>query len=347
MLYVTTRNLHDPQTTPRALGDDRGADGGLYLPFQMPVLTGDEVSALAEKTFGECVADVLNLFFACRLNAADVDFCIGRNSVQHKTMNHRVVIAELWHNLDGSFEWTEKKLAEKVCESVGCAFKITSWLRIAIRIAVLCGVFGQLLRDGKVSVKNKIDVAVAVEDFAAAMSVWYCRQMGLPIGNIICSCNENSGVWELLHLGELHTDAAAMSTTTPRGDVTVPEELERLIHGALGMDEAVRFVDICGKGRIYRPHADLMGNLKKGMFSAVVSRSRLDALIPSVYRTNSYILGPYTALAYGGLMDYRAKTGETRQALLIAERSPLCDSGVVADSMHMTYGQLKSELDKA
>lgn len=347
MLYVTTRNLHDPQTTPRALGDDRGADGGLFLPFQMPVFTKENVSAFAEKSFGECVADVLNLFFACRLNGADVDFCIGRNAVQQTQMNHRIVIAELWHNIGNSYEWAEQKLAEKICISLGCEVKLTSWLRIAIRIAVLCGIFGQLLRDGLVSFSNAIDVAVAVEDFSAVMSVWYCRQMGLPIGNIICSCNENSGIWELLHLGELHTDAAAMNTTTPRGDMTVPVELERLIHGALGMDEAIRFVDVCEKGRIYRPHADLLGNLKKGMFSAVVSRSRLDALIPSVYRTNSYIFGPYTALSYGGLMDYRAKTGETRMALMIAERSPICDSSVVMSSMRMTYGQLKSELDKA
>ncbi len=347
MLYVTTRNLHDPQTTPRALGDDRGADGGLYLPFQMPVFSKEDVAALAEKSFGQCVADTLNLFFACRLNAADVDFCIGRNAVKHTAMNHRIVIAELWHNVGSSLEWAEKQLAEKVCTSLGCEVKITSWLRIAIRIAVLCGVFGQLIRDGKVSLNQVIDVTVAVEDFSAVMSVWHCRDMGLPIGNIICSCNENSGIWELLHLGELHTDAAAVSTTTPRGDVTVPAELERLIHGTLGVEETVRFVETCEKGRIYRPHADLLGNLKKGMFSAVVSRSRLDALIPSVYRTNSYILGPYTALAYGGLMDYRAKTGETRMALLIAERSPICDSDVVMVSMHMTYGQLKSELDKA
>lgn len=347
MLYVTTRNKYDAQTATRALSGDRGADGGLYLPFQMPVFSADDVKALADKSFGQCVADVLNLFFSCRLTAVDVDFCIGRSPFKLPAMNHRIVIAELWHNLDDCYDRTEGALAAKICENLGCETKLTSWLRIAIRIAVICGVFGELQRMGIVSLQQVIDVTVAAGDFSAAMSVWYCRQMGLPIGNIICSCNENSGVWELLHLGELHTDAAVVATTTPLADVSVPAELERLIHAAIGMEEAARFAGVAEKRRIYRPHADLLGNLKRGMFSAVVSRSRLDALIPSVYRTNSYILNPYTALAYGGLMDYRAKTGETRTALLLAERSPACESETVADSMHMTVNELKAVLDKA
>lgn len=346
MLYVTTRSKFDAQTTTRALADDRGPDGGLYLPFQMPKFSAEEVAALAEKTFGQCVADILNLFFSCRLTGLDVDFCIGRNPVKLDAMNHRIVIAELWHNLDSDYARTERDLAAKICSNLGCEVKLTSWLRIAIRLSVLFGIFAQLQSMGAVSVHQSMDVAVPVGDFSSVMSVWLARSIGLPIANIICSCNENSGVWELLHLGELHTDAAVTATTTPLADVAVPMELERLIHAAIGQEEAIRFADVTAKRRIYRPQTDLFGNLKKGMFSAVVSRSRLDALIPSVYRTNSYILGPYTALAYGGLMDYRAKTGETRPALLLAERSPICDSDVVTDSMRMTVSELKAELDK-
>jgi len=146
-------------------------------------------------------------------------------------------------------------------------------------------------------------------------------------------------------LGELHTDGKPAATTTPLADAVVPGELERLISAALGREEAKHFADTCAAGKIYRPHLEAQPELKKGMFSAVVSRSRLDALIPSVYRTNSYILGPYTALAYGGLMDYRAKTGETRPALMIAERSPICDSAVVCDSMRMSAEELKEKLN--
>jgi len=347
MLYVTTREKYDAQTVTRALMDDRGSDGGLYVPFQMPQFTAQEVAAFADKSFGQCVADVLNLFFSCRLTGYDVDFCVGRMPFKLSGMNHRIVIAEVWRNLDNNYERTERDLAAKICDNLGCQVKLTSWLRIAIRIAVFFGIFAQLRRMNAVSAQQPIDVAVPAGDFSVPMSVWYARQMGLPIANIICSCNENSGVWELLHLGELHTDGSVTVTTTPLADIAVPTEVERLIHMTIGTEEAQRFAQTAEKRRTYRPQQDLLGNLNKGMFSAVVSRSRLDALIPSVYRTNSYILGPYTALAYGGLMDYRAKTGESRNALLLAERSPICDANVTADAMRLTPAQLQAALDKA
>ena len=127
---------------------------------------------------------------------------------------------------------------------------MTSWLRIGIRIAVLCGIFAQLYRLGMAS---NVDVTVPTGDFTAAAAVWYGRSMGLPIANIICSCNENSGVWELLHLGELHTDGEATVTTTPLADTVVPVELERLISATMGREEAKRYIASCESGKIYRP----------------------------------------------------------------------------------------------
>ncbi len=345
MLYITTRSSANTQTAPKALLSDRGDDGGLFVPFQIPAFTGEEIAALAEKSFGQTVAEILNLFFACRLTDLDVEFTVGRQCVNLFAMNHRILVAETWRNPENCYDRTERTLAYRVCDSLGVEQKLTSWLKISVRIAVLFGIFGELLRGGMVSVGQKIDIAVSTGDFSAPISAWYARQMGLPIGNIICSCNENNALWELLHLGELHCNAQKVHTTTPLADMVIPAELERLIHVALGTESATDFANIAERRGIYRPGEEQAKLLRKDMFAAVVSRSRLDALIPSVYRTNSYILGAYTTLAYGGLMDYRAKTGETRPALLLSERSPLCDGEVVAEAMQLTISQLRSRLD--
>ena len=346
MLYITTRSKNDPQTTRKSLASDRGTDGGLYIPFQMPTYTEDEIAALADKTFGQCVADVLNQFFGCKLTSSDVDFTIGRLPLKFTSMNHRILVAELWRNIMRDFSWTEKALCDLICVNLSCAPSCTSWMKIAVRVAVLFGIFGELLGNGAVSHVNKIDVSVPTMDFSVPMAVWYARSMGLPIGNIICSCNENSGLWELLHLGEMRMDTPVVATTTPMADIAVPAELERLVYAVGGYDAVDSYLEAMGKNRIYRPAEELAAQLRKGMFSGVVSRDRLDALIPSVYRTNSYILGTYTALAYGGLMDYRAKTGQTSVALILAERSAMSDQQVVAETMHMSLSKLTEELAK-
>lgn len=341
MLYVTTRDKFDAFTVHRAMGEDRAPNGGLYLPFRMPCLAADELSALREKSFGQCVAELLNGFFCAGLSGWDVEFSIGKNPVKLVSMNHRILIGELWHNQQWDYTHLERVLSERLCGRK----QPSGWMRIAVRIAVLFGVYGEMLRIGSIEPKKEFDVALPTGDFSAAMAVWYARQMGLPVANIICACNENSALWDLMHLGEVRTDVTKIDTVTPLADHALPEELERLVFGTLGVAENLRFCEICGRGGVYTPRPGMLETLRKGMFSAVVSQARLEATIPSVYRTGGYILGPYTALAYGGLLDYRAKTGESRTALLLSDRSPVCDAAFVAGTMEISERELKAKLD--
>ena len=80
------------------------------------------------------------------------------------------------------------------------------------------------------------------------------------------------------------------------------------------------------------------------MYATVSSRDRINGLILSVYRMAGYVMGPQTALAYSGLQDYRARTGETRTALLLADRSPAEDIATVSESMEMSEYRLREIL---
>ena len=95
MLYVTTRDKNEISTAYRTLGQDRGDDGGFFVPFQLPKLDRDLIDGLKNKTFGQNVADVLNLLFKARLDGWDVDFCIGRYPTKLVAMSHRIVFAEV------------------------------------------------------------------------------------------------------------------------------------------------------------------------------------------------------------------------------------------------------------
>ena len=332
MLYVTTRNRHDAHTAHRTLCSDRAPDEGMYVPFKMVELSRQQVLDLGQMSFGQCVAETLNAFFACNISGWDVEFCIGRYPAKIEDVGHRVLAAQTWHNLVGDYAWAEKSLAEYICGDNMPREGATGWVKIAIRIAFLTGVFSELIRKGVTDPDHPLDVAVPAGDFSIPMSVWYARQMGLPIANIICSSEENGCIWDLLHLG------------TVKADEPLPEHLERLICETLGQDESVRFAQICAMEDEYSLLGIDAEKLRKGMFAAVISKDRLLSMIPSVYRTSDYILGPGAALAYSGLLDYRAKTGENRKALLLAERSPMCDCDLVARIMNMTVPELRAKM---
>ena len=345
MLYVTTRDKNDAYTAYRTLGDNRGKDGGFFIPFQMPRYDRETINSLKDKTFGQNVADILNHLFSARLDGWDVDFCIGRYPTKLVAMSHRIVFAEVWHNPDYDLARLVRNLSSRIRGADNAPAEPTNWAWIAVRIAVLFGVFGELERVNLVDYDRPVDLAVPTGDFTAPMAVWYAREMGLPVGNIICGCNQNSEIWELLHHGELHTDGQATATVTPKGDHVVPPDLERLIYATLGAEENARFLAACSAGRVYRPPQLCFEDLRRGMYAGVVSDERIKTIIRSVYNTSTYIMDSYSALAYGGLQDYRTRYAEGRTAVVLSEQSPIHASGMVCSALGIQADELTDRLN--
>lgn len=346
MLYVTTRNNNDAFTAARAMNLDRAGDGGLFIPFHLNQFSRHDVAALAEKTFGQNVADILNLFFSTKLTGWDVDMAIGRNPVRNKSVNYRIIVSELWYNPDRQFFRIVNALAERIHPDGQIIGAPSNWVHTAVRIAVLFGIFGQLQSSGEVRADTAVDIAVPTGSFAWPMAAWYARKMGLPIGTIVCGCNENRSAWELLHRGQMDTGVLAVCTNTPKDDYAIAPDLERLISETCGYTEAGNFFWSCTEGGIYMPSEAACQAIRQGMFAAVISQDRVGSIIPSVYRTNRYILDPYSALAYGALTDYRARFGSSRTVLLLCADSPLCSSETVCRAMRMNVDELKQCIDE-
>ncbi len=331
MLYVTTRSKSDAYTAALTLHQDRGSDGGLFVPMRLPVFEKDQIIALAERSFGQNVADILNLFFSTKLSGWDVDFAIGRYPVRTEQLPNKIVMAECWHNPD----WRCSRLERNLMELLQSQTELPgNWVSVAIRMAVLAGVLGSQNMEG-------MDIALVSGDFTAAVSAWYLREMGFPIGNIICCCNENNQFWDLICNGQMRTDGCSRSTIVPEADITLPVNLERLISACGGAAETGRYLNCCRTGSQYCVTDGMLRELRKGLYVSVASSDRIKNTIPNVYKTHGYVLSPAASLAYSGLMDYRTKTGMTRAALILCDNSPVCDAAVVADAMEIPVEELK------
>lgn len=328
MLYVSTRNGSETHTARTALTQVRAADGGFYVP----VHSGTELAeGIAGRRFGENVARVLNQLFDIRLSEHDVRLAAGRNPVRVQALANRILMGELWHNLEEDYNCLVRNLTQLICRDAciqsGC------WTRIGVGIGVMFGIFGDLMGKGMASEENKVDVSLVSGDFSLAMSAWYGRSWGLPIGNIVCCCNENSAVWNLITHGAFRTDGISFHTLTPDADICVPDSLERLIYECGGLRETERYVERVRKGETYYPDDLSLRSLRRGLYVSVVNTPRMMDIIPNAYTTHGYVLSPYSALAYGGLLDYRAVSGESRRSLILAEKSPSVDRDTVSKAL--------------
>lgn len=323
MVYATTRNPEKPYPPQKALKDDRGPDGGLFLPASMPRYEPVQLRALGELPFTARIAWMLNALCDTELTQWDVDFCVNRHPVRLVSLPQKILLAQCWHNQEGSLSYMEEALCARLRQD-GKSVP-TDWGKIALRIAILFALF----TDEGSPREQDVDVSVVCGEFYDPISAWYAREFGLPIGRIVLCCNENSAIWELFHRGQLRTDGVSVKTATPEADVALPLGLERLIFASGGVREVERFLEAVRSGRPYCPDEPVLENLRRGFHVSVVGKYRMEAAIRSVYACGT-LLGPYDGLCHAGLLDERATTGHNGPGLILSARSPKLDLQAVS-----------------
>lgn len=308
MQFITTRNTDKQYSVADVCRMDIAPDGGYFVPAAVPSFAS---TMLQTDSFSGAIASVLNLFFGTELSAWDVDFCIGRGVLRVVSMNHKITVAELWHNLEHNSSYITEQLHKKL---VGGENIPTLWFRVFVRIAIWFGIYAQMRQMDILHPCQSFDVSVKENDHVGILSAIYARDMGLPVGTVILTCEENSPVWDVIHRG---------SCNLPSADSASAVLIEWLTYTSLGTFGISVYRDQMAKGQSYTVPEELMKQFSTGLFCAVPGVSRAADIINSVYRANGYVLDSETALRYGALQDYRARAGAGCVTLLVAESSPM------------------------
>lgn len=333
MLYISSANKTDSFTSNRALTEDRAPDGGLFLPYHLPLIEQDVLAKMCNASFGENVARILNIFFSAKLTAWDVDCCIGRTPARLIQMNHRIITAECFHNPENTYAYLERCLYTRLTGKRG---EITPWAKIAIRIAVIFALFAAM----PAQIRTSFDVAVPTGDFSMPIAAWYAREMGLPIRTIICCCNENGALWDLVQRGEFNTGTPLVKTGMPDLDKACPEQVESLMYQTIGFERTKDYRAVCQRKGVFHLDEDEFNKVSDGFAAAVVGQDRITGTVRSVYRSNQYFISPVTAVSYGGLQDYRARSGESRYTLIFADDAPVLFGSAVSQACGITETDL-------
>lgn len=320
MLYLSTRNTTDAYTAHRVLHEERALDGGMYIPFRLPVFSAEELQSLKGRPQGEIIAFVLNHFFGTQLTAWDVEGVVGRVPLKSETVNHRILFVECWRNPASSFDYLITSLYALLTGKASSLAVTRGWARIAIGIALYFAVYGSVDWE-----KDGLDLAVPAGDFADISAALYAKDMGLPLNTLICTCNGNSAIWDLINKGEFNTNASVITTQLPKLDISCPYYMELFIYQRFGREEVEKYLDACSRKAVYRLGAELTEKLNRNMFASVISADRIDAIINGLISANGYTVDPYTALAYCGLQDYRSYTCINKDTLILALHRPQRD----------------------
>ncbi|SHK68500.1 threonine synthase [Anaerocolumna jejuensis DSM 15929] len=255
--------------------------------------------------------------------------------------------------IDGNFDdaqngvkamFNNKKLAEDL-KAKGYVFSSANSInvgRLVPQIVYYIYAYGNLLRKGVISEGEKINVAVPTGNFGNILAAYFAKQMGLPLGKLICASNENKVLFDFLETGVYDRKREFILTSSPSMDILISSNLERLLYLASGKDsdKTLSLMNSLAKEGEYEITKEMKDNMS-GILGGYASESQTAEAIRKVYEGTGYIIDTHTAVGASVYVRYKEESKDESKAIIASTASPYKFTRSVMEAVDSKYGSME------
>lgn len=195
--------------------------------------------------------------------------------------------------------------------------------RLVPQIVYYVYAYAKLYGKGDVKKGEKVNVVVPTGNFGNILAAYYAKNMGVPLGKLICASNENKVLYDFFGTGTYDRNREFILTTSPSMDILISSNLERLIYRITGSD-AEKNADLMSKlnhDGVYAITPEMREQLVD-FYGNYATEEETAEEIASVYQKTGYVLDTHTAVASCVYRKYRKETGDNAKAVIASTASP-------------------------
>ena len=239
--------------------------------------------------------------------------------------------------------FSDKELAKEMDEK-GFQFSSANSINIGRLVPQICYyvyAYAKLLAEEKITEGETINVVVPTGNFGNILAAFYAKNMGLPIGKLICASNDNKVLYDFFRTGTYDRNREFVLTTSPSMDILISSNLERLIYRIAGNDagkNAELMAALTGQGK-YEITADMKQELAD-FYGNYASEAETAAEIKRLYSDCGYVLDTHTAVASAVYQKYVAETGDTAKTVIASTASPFKFTRSVMNAIDSKYDSM-------
>ena len=221
--------------------------------------------------------------------------------------------------------FNNKELAQ-VMESKGYQFSSANSInigRLVPQVVYYVYSYAKLLADGAVKEGEPVNFVVPTGNFGNILAAYYAKNMGIPVGKLICASNENKVLFDFFKTGTYDKNREFILTSSPSMDILVSSNLERLVFKIAGEDAKATadMMDALSNNGKY-VITDSMKEQLKDFESGWAGENQTFAEIRRVYNETGYVMDTHTAVASAVYHDYKERTGDNTVTVIASTASP-------------------------
>ena len=276
----------------------------------------------------------------------------GVSAVQEKQMvtqkGKNVKVVGIHGNFDDAQSrvkalFGDKELEKELAEG-GFQFSSANSInigRLVPQVAYYAYAYANLLRDGELKDGELLNVVVPTGNFGNILAAYYAKNMGVPIGKLICASNDNKVLFDFFRSGSYDRNREFILTTSPSMDILISSNLERLIYKIAGNDaeKCADLMKALSTSGVYNITEDMKAELHD-FVGGYTDEAKTAATIKEVYDKEGYIMDTHTAVAAGVYKDYVAKSGDKTPTVIASTASPYKFTRSVMNAIDAKYNEM-------
>ena len=174
-----------------------------------------------------------------------------------------------------------------------------NWGRLVPQIVYYFAAYAQLLKAGKIAFGDEADFCVPTGNFGDILAGYYAKQMGLPVGRLVCASNQNNVLTDFLSTGTYTAKREFYKNTSPSMDILVSSNLERLLYHVTGSDaEVAGLMKSLNETGSYTVRPETLAAIRESFDCGWSSEEQVAGEIRARYEKDGYLCDTHTAVAF-------------------------------------------------
>ena len=195
--------------------------------------------------------------------------------------------------------------------------------RLAPQITYYFKAYRDLLDRGVIKMGDEVNFSVPTGNFGDILAGYLAKQLGLPVGMLICASNANNVLTDFIRTGTYDRRRPLHKTLSPSMDILVSSNLERLLYLLSGDCALVaKLMGQLNQEGHYTVPAELLQAIQSQFWAGCINDEQGQQTINRVWKDHGYLCDTHTASGWAVAEDYVNQTGDKRPMVVLSTASP-------------------------
>lgn len=196
--------------------------------------------------------------------------------------------------------------------------------RLVAQIVYYFSAYCDMVKQGIIKFKNKINVVVPTGNFGNVLACFYAKKMGLFVEDVVVASNRNCVLFDFIKTGIYDKNRNFYRTISPSMDILVSSNLERLLFFLYENSEDVKklYEEFAKTGKFCVSDV-VLKKLQFEFFSEFSNDEETKKTILKIFNECGYLCDTHTAVAFNVLDKYLKTRNNGFKNLVVSTASPL------------------------